>query len=153
MTARHPLVGRTALVEGMAYTIAAIDGPTVYLYRPGVALVLTATPGAPISLPLAPEAPTEAPPTAPALPTEPGPLSATLLARLGVADRAELPARELAALHLGHPPTDAEIRAVLAETGTTKQAPAATLDTPGGPLTIARTYKGNRVWLTIIRKK
>lgn len=150
MTARHPWLARTVLLDGDPYTLDRVDGPYAHLSTP---TTLRAVDLRTTTLSLAPTEAPPAAPTAPALPTEPGPLSATLLARLGVADRAELPARELAALHLGHPPTDAEIRAVLAETGTTKQAPAATLDTPGGPLTIARIYRGNRVWLDITRKK
>ena len=72
-------------------------------------------------------------------------LSATLTTRLGVADRVSLPARDLAALHLGHLPTDAEIRAVLRQ--------IAALDTKSGPIDVVQACKSNRVWLTISKKK
>lgn len=150
MTARHPWLARTVLLDGDPYTLDRVDGPYAHLSTP---TTLRAVDLRTTTLSLAP---TEAPPTAPTAPvppTEPGPLSATLTTRLGAADRVALPARDLAALHLGHLPTDAEIRAVLAQTGTTRKTLSATIDTPGGPLQIARTYKGNRVWLTIIRKK
>lgn len=70
---------------------------------------------------------------------------ATLTTRLGAADRVSLPARELAALHLGHQPSIAEIRTMLQQ--------IVALDTPGGPIDVVRACKGNRVWLTISKKK
>lgn len=150
---RHPWLSRTVILDGDTYTLARVDGPYAHL---STATTLRAIDMRTTALSLAPTEAPPAAPTAPALstgPAPPPPFSVTVATRLGAAESIHLPATELAAAHLGRPPEDYEVRVMLAQTGTTRKAPTATLETPGGPLTILRTYKGNRVWLDISRKK
>lgn len=151
MSARHPWTGRAVIVDGDPYTLDRVEGAYAHLSTP---TALRAVDLRTTTLALA-----EAPPAAPTSPAPPTDLpalttlAATIAARLGAAASIELPAIELAALQLGRAAKDHEVRAMLEHTNTTRESRTATIDTPDGVFLIERSYKGNRVWLTISRKK